>query len=57
MRSGGCLLTVTFHGSEKVAEEYNLKAGGKASAWVIATDEDLMIARHSWALWRAELLA
>jgi acetate kinase len=33
------------------------KAGGKASAWVIATDEDLMIARHCWALWRAELLA
>jgi acetate kinase len=26
------------------------KAGGKASAWVIPTDEDLMIARHSWAL-------
>ncbi|MGO9547528.1 MAG: acetate/propionate family kinase [Rhodomicrobium sp.] len=26
------------------------KAGGKVSAWVIPTDEDLMIARHSWAL-------
>jgi acetate kinase len=26
------------------------KAGGKASAWVIPTDEDLMIARHTWAL-------
>ena len=24
--------------------------GGKASAWVIPTDEDLMIARHCWAL-------
>ena len=24
--------------------------GGKASAWVIPTDEDLMIARHTWAL-------
>ena len=23
---------------------------GKASAWVIPTDEDLMIALHSWAL-------
>ena len=26
------------------------KAGCKASAWVISTDEDLMIARHTWAL-------
>ena len=26
------------------------KEGGKASAWVIPTDEDLMIALHSWAL-------
>ena len=26
------------------------KEGGKASAWVIPTDEDLMIACHSWAL-------
>lgn len=26
------------------------KAGGRASAWVIPTDEDLVIARQSWAL-------
>lgn len=26
------------------------KDGGEASAWVIPTDEDLMIARHSWTL-------
>jgi acetate kinase len=25
-------------------------SGAKTSAWVIATDEDLMIARHAWAL-------
>jgi acetate kinase len=31
------------------------KTGGKASAWVIPTGEDLMIAGHSWALLRAEL--
>jgi acetate kinase len=30
------------------------KAGVKASAWVIPTDEDLMIARHSWALLRQQ---
>ena len=24
MKDGGCLLTVTFYGSEKVVEEYNL---------------------------------
>jgi acetate kinase len=28
------------------------KAGSKASAWVIPTDEDLMIARHTWRLIR-----
>jgi acetate kinase len=26
------------------------KAGGKTSAWMIPTDEDLMIARHTWRL-------
>jgi acetate kinase len=26
------------------------RAGSRASAWVIPTDEDLMIARHSWSL-------
>jgi acetate kinase len=26
--------------------------GGKSSAWLIPTDEDLMIARHSWAFLR-----
>ena len=26
------------------------KTGSKASAWVIPTDEDLMIARHTWHL-------
>jgi acetate kinase len=26
------------------------KAGSKTSAWMIATDEDLMIARHTWRL-------
>jgi acetate kinase len=29
------------------------RPGGKASAWVIPTDEDLMIARHAWAIMRA----
>jgi len=29
--------------------------GSKASAWVIPTDEDLMIALHSWALLQAQL--
>ena len=28
------------------------RQGGRASAWVIATDEDLMIARHTWTLLR-----
>ncbi len=28
--------------------------GGKVSAWVIPTDEDLMIARHSWELLRGQ---
>ena len=27
-----------------------ITASGRASAWVIPTDEDLMIARHTWAL-------
>ncbi|MGO9172062.1 MAG: acetate/propionate family kinase [Rhodomicrobium sp.] len=31
--------------------------GGKVSAWVIPTDEDLMIALHSWALLQAQLPA
>jgi len=26
------------------------RAGSRASAWVIPTDEDLMIARHAWAV-------
>ncbi len=26
------------------------KAGGRASAWVVPTNEDLMIARHSWKI-------
>lgn len=30
------------------------KAYGKTSAWVIPTDEDLIIARHSWALLRQQ---
>jgi acetate kinase len=28
------------------------RSGSKASAWVIPTDEDLMIARHAWAIVR-----
>ncbi|MGC2629162.1 MAG: acetate/propionate family kinase [Rhodomicrobium sp.] len=31
------------------------KSGGKPSAWIIPTDEDLMIARHSWELLRHPL--
>ena len=31
------------------------KAGGEASAWVIPTDEELIIVRHSWALLRQQL--
>ncbi len=31
-----------------------ITAGGRASAWVIPTDEDLMIARHTWALLRGQ---
>jgi hypothetical protein len=31
------------------------KEGSKTSSWVIPTDEDVMIARHSWALLRAPL--
>jgi enoyl-[acyl-carrier protein] reductase I len=31
MKSGGCLLTVTFYGSEKVVEEYNLMGPVKAA--------------------------
>ncbi|MBS0251734.1 MAG: enoyl-ACP reductase FabI [Proteobacteria bacterium] len=31
MRDGGCLLTVTFYGSEKVVEEYNLMGPVKAA--------------------------
>ncbi len=31
------------------------KAGRKLSAWIIPTDEDLMIARHSWELLRHPL--
>jgi acetate kinase len=30
------------------------RAGGRASAWVIPTDEDLMIARHTWTLLNPE---
>jgi acetate kinase len=30
------------------------RAGSRASAWVIPTDEDLMIALHAWALLNAE---
>ena len=30
------------------------KASSKASAWVIPTDEDLIIARHSWSLLRQQ---
>ena len=28
--------------------------GSRTSAWVIPTDEDLMIARHAWALLKLE---
>jgi acetate kinase len=28
------------------------RSGSKASAWVIPTDEDLMIARHTWEIMR-----
>ena len=31
MADGGCLLTVTFHGAEKVVEEYNLMGSVKAA--------------------------
>ena len=31
MKDGGCLLTVTFYGSEKVVEEYNLMGPVKAA--------------------------
>jgi enoyl-[acyl-carrier protein] reductase I len=31
MTDGGCLLTVTFYGSEKVVEEYNLMGPVKAA--------------------------
>jgi acetate kinase len=30
-------------------------AGGRVSAWIIPTDEDLMIARHTWQLIRGEI--
>ena len=30
------------------------KSGSKISAWVIPTDEDLMIARHAWSLTRSD---
>ena len=33
------------------------KAGSKTSAWVIPTDEDLMIARHTWSLTRNDVVA
>lgn len=31
MKDGGCLLTVTFYGSEKVVEHYNLMGPVKAA--------------------------
>jgi len=31
MTEGGCLLTITFHGSEKVVEDYNLMGPVKAA--------------------------
>jgi acetate kinase len=31
--------------------------GSRASAWVIPTDEDLMIARHAWTLLNPEAAA
>ena len=37
--------SANIRGGPKITTE-----GGKASAWVIPTDEDLMIALHSWAL-------
>jgi acetate kinase len=33
------------------------RAGSKTSAWVIPTDEDLMIARHTWNLTRGSAVA
>ncbi len=33
------------------------KTGSKTSAWVIPTDEDLMIARHTWSLTRGDAVA
>jgi acetate kinase len=30
------------------------RAGSRTSAWMIPTDEDLMIARHAWTLLNPE---
>ena len=38
------------HGANSGSGPKITRKGGKASAWVIPTDEDLMIARHCWTI-------
>jgi acetate kinase len=41
-------------GANLVGRAMISRAGGRTSAWVIPTDEDLMIALHAWTLLNAE---
>jgi acetate kinase len=38
------------HGANQSGAARITRAGSRTSAWVIPTDEDLMIARHAWTL-------